>query len=113
MFLPLVQQKPSWRQLKLRLDALFESQRVFPQQDMVKVKHNPLQLNKSCLIGPNCPGIIAPDQDPDTEGIILIGEIGGGAEKTAAAYLKEHSTRLRRTLFLAQATVSYPNSTTA
>lgn len=139
------------------IDVIVAITEGIPTKDMVTVR-NYLQGKNSRLIGPNCPGIITPEEakigimpgfifkkgtvgvvsksgtltyeavdqltkmglgqstaigiggdpiigtptkeavelfmnDPETEGIVMIGEIGGNMEAEAARWIKEHGTK--------------------
>ena len=82
-----------------------------PTLDMVLVKQK-LKETGVRMIGPNCPGVITPgeckigimpgsihkkgklfQEDPETEAIVMIGEIGGTAEEEAAAFIKANVTK--------------------
>lgn len=85
-----------------------------PTLDVIKA-HQFVEQKGAMLIGPNCPGLISPGKsmvgilpgqvflegnvgemfqnDPETEAIVLIGEIGGNAEEQAAEYIRNNVTK--------------------
>ena len=67
-----------------------------PVRDMINTKYKMIG-KKTLLVGPNCPGVITPDEvkigimpghDPETDAVIMVGEIGGSDEETAAYWVK-------------------------
>ncbi|KAJ6672765.1 SUCCINATE--COA LIGASE [ADP-FORMING] SUBUNIT ALPHA-1 MITOCHONDRIAL [Salix viminalis] len=99
--------------MEAELDLIVCITEGIPQHDMVRVKAALNRQSKTRLIGPNCPGgdpfngtnfvdcIEKFLVDPQTEGIILIGEIGGTAEEDAAALIKESGTEKPVVAFIA------------
>jgi len=41
-------------------------------------------------------GLIAFENDPQTEGIVLVGEVGGRAEEEAAEWIKDYHRRTKQ-----------------
>ena len=128
--------------VKARIELIVCITEGIPVKDMINVKSK-IKNSDSKLIGPNCPGIITPeetkigimpdfihqkgsigiisrsgtltyeavyqtsknnlgqstcigiggDSDPQTQGIVLVGEIGGSDEEKAAEFIKENVTK--------------------